>query len=230
MSQYGSPPPSGGSGDDNTRVPGGGTPSGDPTPAWERPTRGPSEPDPWDQPAPPSTPPSTPQPAPSYQQPYQPQAPQQSPQQSPQQGWDTPPQQQSYDQGYAQPYQQQGYGQTGQAGPWSSSSSNGGAAAAEAKGLVGALFDFSFSTFVTGRIVKIVYVLAMVGLGLGLLAWLASAFVTGSLVFILFALVAGPIGFLVYLCFIRMTLELFLAITRMSEDIHQRMPDPRDHP
>lgn len=223
MSQYGSPPPPGSSGDgDRTRVPGGGTPSSEPAPAWERPTRGPSEPDPWDQPAPQSTQqqpaqePSYQQPA--YPQPYSPPAPQ--PPQSPQQA--------SYDQGYAQPYQQ-GYEQpAGQAGPWNASSSGGGAAAAEAKGLVGALLDFSFSTFVTGRIVKVVYVLAIVGLALGLLGWLASAIATGSPLFIVFALVAGPIGFVVYLCFVRMTLELFLAITRMSEDIRERMPDAHD--
>ncbi|WP_299053572.1 DUF4282 domain-containing protein [uncultured Nocardioides sp.] len=234
MSQYGAPPPSGEPGQpgqpgdgDRTRVPGGGTPSGEPAPAWERPTRGPSEPDPWDQPAPqttqqqPAQEPSYQQPAqPSYQQPYQQQPPQQ-------QGWDGP-QQASYDQGYAQPYQQGYERSAGQAGPWSTSSSGGGAAAAEAKGLVGALLDFSFSTFVTGRIVKVVYVLAIVGLALGLLGWLASAIATGSPLFIVFALVAGPIGFVVYLCFVRMTLELFLAITRMSEDIRERMPDARD--
>ncbi|MGI8523536.1 MAG: DUF4282 domain-containing protein [Nocardioides sp.] len=34
----------------------------------------------------------------------------------------------------------------------------------------------------------------------------------------------GAVAALVYLAFIRMTLEFYLAIVRMSEDIHRRMP------
>ena len=40
----------------------------------------------------------------------------------------------------------------------------------------------------------------------------------------LFILVGGAIGFIVYLALIRMTLEFYLAIVRMSEDIHHRLP------
>jgi hypothetical protein len=39
----------------------------------------------------------------------------------------------------------------------------------------------------------------------------------------LVVLVTGPIGIILYLAFIRMTLEFYLAIVRMSEDIHQRL-------
>ena len=35
--------------------------------------------------------------------------------------------------------------------------------------------------------------------------------------------VSGPILILLYLCLIRMTLELYLAVNRMSQDIHQRL-------
>jgi hypothetical protein len=38
------------------------------------------------------------------------------------------------------------------------------------------------------------------------------------------ALVVGPIVVLLYLAFIRMTLEFYLAIVRMSQDIHTRLP------
>lgn len=89
------------------------------------------------------------------------------------------------------------------------------------KGFFGALFDFSFTYFVTPIIVKIVYVIVTVAL---LLAWLIaviSGFVNSAGIGLLF-LVGGAVAVIVYLALIRMTLELYLSIVRMSEDIHHR--------
>jgi len=44
------------------------------------------------------------------------------------------------------------------------------------KGLVASILDFSFRTFVTPRIISIVYVLSLVGLVLGTIGWLIAAF------------------------------------------------------
>ena len=40
----------------------------------------------------------------------------------------------------------------------------------------------------------------------------------------LLLLILGPVIAIIYLAFIRMTLEIYLAVVRMSEDIHQRLP------
>ena len=90
------------------------------------------------------------------------------------------------------------------------------------KGFFGALFDFSFETFVTPMIVKVVYVLSIIALGLAWLVWMAAAFSQSSGLGLV-VLVLGPIAILLYLCLIRMTLEFYLAVTRMSQDIHQRL-------
>lgn len=90
------------------------------------------------------------------------------------------------------------------------------------KGFFGALFDFSFEHFVTPMIVKVVYVLAIIALGLTWLLFLAASF-SQSAGYGLVVLVLGPVGMLLYLCLIRMTLEFYIAITRMSQDIHQRL-------
>lgn len=90
------------------------------------------------------------------------------------------------------------------------------------KGFFGALFDFSFEHFVTPMIVKVVYILAIVALGVGWLVFLVAGFADNAGAG-LFVLVLGPIGILLYLCLIRMTLEFYLAVTRMSQDIHQRL-------
>ena len=92
----------------------------------------------------------------------------------------------------------------------------------QGKGFFGALFDFSFEHFVTPMIVKVVYVLAIMALGLTWLLFLAASFAQ-SASFGLLILLLGPIGIILYLCLIRMTLEFYLAFTRMSQDIHQRL-------
>ena len=91
-----------------------------------------------------------------------------------------------------------------------------------AKGFFGSLFDFTFSSFITPIIVKVVYVLATVALVLGWLLLVGAAF-SQSAGAGLGVLVFGPIAVIIYLAFIRMTLEFYLAIVRMSEDIHHRL-------
>lgn len=91
------------------------------------------------------------------------------------------------------------------------------------KGFLAALFDFSFTTFITPMIVKFVYILATVGTGLFFLFFLVTAF-KGSAAIGLLVLIVGPVFAIVYLAFVRMTLEFYLAVTRMSQDINQRLP------
>lgn len=90
-------------------------------------------------------------------------------------------------------------------------------------GFFGALFDFSFQHFVTPMVVKVVYVLGLIGLVLGYLTFLVAGFAENAAAGIA-VLVLGGIGLIIYLAFFRMTLEFFLAVTRMSEDIHRRLP------
>jgi hypothetical protein len=100
---------------------------------------------------------------------------------------------------------------------------DGPAQKTDAAGFLRALFDFSFSTFITPKVVRFVYILATGLLVVAWLAWLAAAFAV-SAGYGFLVLVIGPIVMLVYLALIRMTLEFYLAITRMSEDIHHRLP------
>ncbi len=97
----------------------------------------------------------------------------------------------------------------------------GPAPTTDAKGFFRALFDFSFESFVTPRIVKIVYVLATVAIGLLLLVMVVAGLAQGSVAGILMALLA-PVVAVLYLAVIRMTLEFYFAIVRMSEDIHRQ--------
>ena len=90
------------------------------------------------------------------------------------------------------------------------------------KGFFGALFDFGFEHFITPIIVKIVYVLALVGLVLGWLIFLVTGFAQDAAYGVV-VLILGPVVVILYLAFIRITLEFYLAIVRMSQDIHERL-------
>lgn len=90
-------------------------------------------------------------------------------------------------------------------------------------GFFAALFDFSFSSFVTPKIVKLVYVLATIAVALLYLVFVITAFTKNAGAGVV-VLLLGAVGALVYLAFIRMTLEFYFAIVRMSQDINERLP------
>ncbi|MEI2779354.1 MAG: DUF4282 domain-containing protein [Tetrasphaera sp.] len=90
-------------------------------------------------------------------------------------------------------------------------------------GFFAALFDFSFSRFITPMIIRFVYVLATALIGLIWFVLLIRGFANGAAEGLV-VLLLGPVFAIIYLAFIRMTLEIYLAVVRMSEDIHQRLP------
>ncbi len=95
--------------------------------------------------------------------------------------------------------------------------------AEETKGFFGSLFDFSFNSFVTPKIVKFVYVISTIAIVLGYVFFVIVGF-SRSVGLGVVVLLLGAITAIVYLAFIRMTLEFYYAIVRMSEDINRRLP------
>ncbi|GAA6525967.1 DUF4282 domain-containing protein [Intrasporangium sp. DVR] len=95
--------------------------------------------------------------------------------------------------------------------------------AQESKGVLTALFDFSFTHVVTPKLVRFVYLLATVALGFVWLVWLVVGFGRGAGAGVV-VLLLGPVLLVIYLAVIRMTLEFYLSVVRMSEDIHRRLP------
>lgn len=92
------------------------------------------------------------------------------------------------------------------------------------KGFFVALFDVSFRTFVTPMIIKVVYVLGMIVIGIATIFFAFSGFFGESPAVGIVTLIVGPIIGVLYLAFFRMFCEFYLAIVRMSEDIHRRLP------
>jgi hypothetical protein len=92
---------------------------------------------------------------------------------------------------------------------------------AQAKGFFAALFDFRFNSFATPAVVKVIYVVGLVLLGLAYIGFVITAF-TQSVGYGLLVLILGAIVALFYLTLFRITLEFYYAVVRMSEDIHHR--------
>ncbi|HEY3739007.1 MAG TPA: DUF4282 domain-containing protein [Bryobacteraceae bacterium] len=124
--------------------------------------------------------------------------------------------QQQYQQPGAQ-YPQQGYPQQQYGAP------QGGqpqyampVSADEAKGFIGALFDLSFSSFITTKLIKVLYILAIIGAGLEALAVIGVGFARGSM-FGLVMLIASPIVFFAIVILARVYMELVMVIFRAAE-------------
>lgn len=100
------------------------------------------------------------------------------------------------------------------------------APSASSSGFFKALFDFNFNHFVTPTIVKVVYIVGLVIIGLITLVLFFTAFrqFSGdfgtSPILGLLQLIGAPLLGIFYLAFFRMSLELYYAIIRMSEDVH----------
>jgi hypothetical protein len=90
---------------------------------------------------------------------------------------------------------------------------------ASSKGFLGSLFDFRFTSFVTPTVVKVLYVLIMIVLGLTALGFAVSAFEVNKMAGIFVLIVVAPLFFLVSLALYRIVLELFVVIFQIAADL-----------
>jgi hypothetical protein len=88
----------------------------------------------------------------------------------------------------------------------------------ESSGFFGALFDFGFNSFATPVVIKVLYILGLVAIALGYVILVISGFADSPLTGFAI-LIGGAIGALIYVIFLRITLEFYYAVVRMSEDI-----------
>jgi hypothetical protein len=89
-------------------------------------------------------------------------------------------------------------------------------------GAFGALFDFSFNSFATPGLIRLMYIVGTVLIGLGWLGFTVAAFFSQGAVTGILTLLIGAVVALFYLAFLRVLLEFYYAVVRMSEDIHNR--------
>lgn len=87
----------------------------------------------------------------------------------------------------------------------------------QSRNFLASLFDFSFTSFVTLRFIKVLYGVFMAIAGLIALALFFALASRGGLGIVL-ALIVGPVAFLIYLLVYRVILEFVVVIFRIAEN------------
>jgi hypothetical protein len=85
------------------------------------------------------------------------------------------------------------------------------------KGFLASLFDLSFSALITTKVIKVIYLLSMILIGLGALVFVAAAFQSSAAAGLFVLLIAAPFVSLLYLIYARVVLEVIIALFRIME-------------
>jgi hypothetical protein len=85
-------------------------------------------------------------------------------------------------------------------------------------GFFGSLFDLSFTSLVTTRIIKVLYVLAIIVIGIEALAWIFLGFHQSAGLGVLMLFIVAPIFGLLALIYTRVLLEVVIALFRIMEN------------
>ena len=88
----------------------------------------------------------------------------------------------------------------------------------DTKGFFGSLFDLSFTSLVTTRIIKVLYVLAIIVIGIYALIFIAGGFSNSTSAGVLVLLILAPLFALVSLIYTRVLLEVIIALFRIMEN------------
>ena len=85
------------------------------------------------------------------------------------------------------------------------------------KGFFGSLFDVSFKSLAMTKIIKVLYILLLIGLGLAALFLIGNAAQEGGSE-ALVTIIAVVIGFLLYLMYIRLALEALIVLFNIGQN------------
>ena len=91
--------------------------------------------------------------------------------------------------------------------------------AADSRGFLSALFDFGFTSFVTPKVIKVLYTLIVIGTVASALVFTIIVFKASTVFGILTLVFADPLFILIVLAIYRIILEFFVVTFRVAEDI-----------
>ena len=85
------------------------------------------------------------------------------------------------------------------------------------QGFLASLFDVEFKSLITTKVIKVLYILSMIGIGLVALAFVVAAFNNNAAAGLLVLIIVAPLMALIYLIYVRVLLEIVIAIFRIME-------------
>jgi hypothetical protein len=89
----------------------------------------------------------------------------------------------------------------------------------DTRGFLGALFDFGFTSFVTPSVIKVLYMLIMIGTVVSALVFTIIVFKASALFGFLMLIFGDPLFILIVLAIYRIILEFFVVTFRVAEDV-----------
>ncbi|NBC26630.1 MAG: DUF4282 domain-containing protein [Bacteroidetes bacterium] len=100
----------------------------------------------------------------------------------------------------------------------------------QAKGFIGSLLDLSFTSLITSKIIKLLYILSIVGAGLAALSMIATSFAASTMTGLFTLLILAPLVFFLSVIYARVLLEIVIVIFRISENTAEIAEQGRHHP
>jgi Domain of unknown function (DUF4282) len=98
------------------------------------------------------------------------------------------------------------------------------------RGFFASLFDMSFTSLIATRIIKVLYIVSIIAIGVGALIWIAVAFNRSTGLGVLVLFVIAPLLSLLYLIWTRVLMELFIALFRIMENTSELVAQGRRDP
>jgi hypothetical protein len=90
----------------------------------------------------------------------------------------------------------------------------------DAKGLLRSLYDFSFTSLITTKIIRFAYIVTVIMLSLGAAFLFIGSLASGQTAGVVFGIILVPLGYLLYLIMARIWMEFLIVVFRIGEDIH----------
>ena len=85
-------------------------------------------------------------------------------------------------------------------------------------GFLAALRDFSFCKFITTRVIKVLYGVGVILIGLSVIGMIITGFTGGSIATAVVKLILSPLIFLLAVIVLRVYLELILVVFRIEQN------------
>ena len=85
------------------------------------------------------------------------------------------------------------------------------------RSFVESLFDFSFTSFITPRLIKVLYAVILIFITIGVIALVISGFSRGAAPGFLFLFIIGPLYAVLLVISARIYLELVIAVFRIVD-------------
>src|SRR3982751_6488384 len=85
------------------------------------------------------------------------------------------------------------------------------------RGFLSSLFDISFTSFVTTKLIKVLYVLSLVVIAVTALVFVVAGFEESAGLGLFMLVIGAPLGALLYIIYTRVILEFIIQVFRIGE-------------